>query len=274
LKRYKIIFIGCGNMGEAILKGIIDSGYLENKKIAFYELDKKRIKYIEKTYTVESIKDLSEGVRDSEYILLAVKPQNIKKVLMEMRKYFNKETNSLISIAAGISTGSIEKILDCKCSVIRVMPNAPALFNKGMAAISSGRYAKEKDELFTTGLMNQVGECIIINEELQNISTAISGSGPAYFFLFCKYMIEEAVKNGISEDDARKLVTETMIGSGIMIKISGLGMDELISRVASPGGTTEKALQVFSDRSLGNIISQAIGDAAKRSVELEREINK
>ena len=120
--------------------------------------------------------------------------------------------------------------------------------------------------------MSQVGEYIIIEEELQNMSTAISGSGPAYFFLFCKYMIEEAVKNGISEDDARKLVTETMIGSGIMMSRSGLGMDELISRVASPGGTTEKALKVFSDKSLGNIISLAVKDAAKRSVELEGEL--
>jgi pyrroline-5-carboxylate reductase len=259
-------------MGEAILKGIVDSGYIESKNIAFYELDKKRIKYIKETYTVESVKDLSEGIRDSEYILLAVKPQNIKNVLIEISKYFNKDINSLISVAAGVSTGSIEKTLDCECSVMRVMPNAPALFNRGMATISSGRYSSEKDEQFTRDLMSQVGEYIIIEEELQNISTAISGSGPAYFFLFCKYMIEEAVKNGISEDDARKLVTETMIGSGIMMSRSGLGMDELISRVASPGGTTEKALKVFSDKSLGNIISLAVRDAAKRSVELEGEL--
>ncbi|MFC2144891.1 pyrroline-5-carboxylate reductase [Actinomycetota bacterium] len=269
MKRYKIIFIGCGNMGEAILKGLINSGHMESKNLAFYETDKKRIKYIKETYAVESIKNLSEGIRDAEYILLAVKPQNIKKVLKGIRKYFNKDVNSLISIAAGVSTGFIEKTLDCECSVMRVMPNAPALFNRGMATISSGRYSSEKDLQFTADLMGHVGECMIIEEELQNISTAINGSGPAYFFLFCKHMMEAAVKNGVSEDDARKLVTETMIGSGIMINGSGLGMDELISRVASPGGTTEKALQVFSDKSLGNIVSSAIRDAAKRSVELE-----
>jgi pyrroline-5-carboxylate reductase len=259
-------------MGEAILKGTINSGYIESNNIAFYELDKKRIKYIKETYAIESVKDLGEGICDSEYILLAVKPQNVKKVLIEIKKYFNKELNSLISVAAGVSTGYIEETLDCECSVMRVMPNAPALFNKGMATISSGRYSSEKDEQFTADLMSQVGEYIIIGEELQNTSTAISGSGPAYFFLFCKYMIEAAVKNGISEDDARKLVSETMIGSGIMMSRSGLGIDELISRVASPGGTTEKALKVFSDKSLGNIISLAVRDAVKRSVELEGKL--
>jgi len=259
-------------MGEAILKGIITSGYMESKDIAFYELDKDRIDYIEKTYAVESVKNIGEGIRYSEYLLLAVKPQNIKQVLAEIRKYFDKDINSLISIAAGVSTGFIEKSLDCGCSVMRVMPNAPALFNKGMATISSGQYSSEKDRQFTADLMDQVGECIMIDEELQNISTAINGSGPAYFFLFCKYMIEAAVKNRIPEDDARTLVTETMIGSGIMMSRSSLEMDKLISRVASPGGTTEKALQVFSDGSLGNIISRAISNAAKRSVELEDEL--
>ena len=272
MKKYRIIFIGCGNMGEAILKGIITSGYMESKDIAFYELDKDRINHIEKTYAVESVKNIGEGVRYSEYLLLAVKPQNIKQVLVEIRKYFNKNINSLISIVAGVSTGFIEKSLDCRCSVMRVMPNAPALFNKGMATISSGQYSSEKDQQFTAGLMEQVGEYIMIDEELQNISTAINGSGPAYFFLFCKYMIEAAVKNGIPEDDARTLVTETMIGSGIMIGGSSLGMDKLISMVASPGGTTEKALQVFSDESLADIISRAIENAVKRSVDLEDEL--
>ncbi len=259
-------------MGEAILKGIIASGYIEGRDIAFYELDKNRANYIEKTYAIKSVKNIREGVRYSEYLLLAVKPQNIKQVLAEIRKYFDKDINSLISIAAGVSTDFIEKNLDCECSVIRVMPNAPALFNRGMATISSGQYSSEKDQQFTAGLMDQVGKSIMVDEELQDISTAISGSGPAYFFLFCKYMIEAAVKNGMPEDDARTLVAETMIGSGIMISRSSLEMDKLISRVASPGGTTEKALQVFADESLGNIISRAIGNAAKRSAELEGKL--
>ena len=259
-------------MGEAILKGIITSGYIESKDIAFYELDKNRIKYIEKTYSIECVKNIGEGICFSEYVLLAVKPQNIKQVLAEIRKYFDKDTNSLISIAAGVSTGFIEKSLDCRCSVMRVMPNAPALFNRGMATISSGQYSSIKDQQFTADLMEQVGECIMIGEKLQNIATAINGSGPAYFFLFCKYMIEAAVKKGIPEDDARTLVAETMIGSGIMIGGSSLGMDKLISMVASPGGTTEKALQVFSDESLGDIISRAIDNTVKRSVDLEDEL--
>ncbi len=120
-------------MGEAILKGIITSRYIESKDIAFYELDKKRINHIEKTYAIESVKNIGEGIRFSKYVLLAVKPQNIKQVLVEIGEYFDKDINSLISIAAGVSTGFIEKNLDCECSVMRVMPNAPAFFNRGMA---------------------------------------------------------------------------------------------------------------------------------------------
>ncbi len=273
MKRYKVTFIGCGNMGEAILKGITASGFIGNKSITFYEVDKKRSEYIKNTYGIDMAGSISESARNSEYILLAVKPQNIKKVLMELKKCFKQDINSVISIVAGISTDFIEKSLGGQSSVIRVMPNAPALFNSGMATISSGRYSSERDRQFTEELIKQTGKYIIIDGDLQNISTAINGSGPAYFFLFCKYIIEAAVKNGISEDIARRLVTETMIGSGIMMNGSDLEMDELISKVASPGGTTEKALQVFASRCLGDIVIEAVEDAAKRAKELEENLN-
>lgn len=261
-------------MGEALLRSIIDSGFIKNKDIAFFEADKERSKYIENTYEIDRTGSISESARDSEYVLIAVKPQNIIQVLAELKKSFNAEINSVISIAAGISTDFIERSLDCNSHVMRIMPNAPAFFNSGMATISCGRYSSEEDLQFTVELMKQTGKYIIIDEDLQNISTAINGSGPAYFFLFCKYMMEIAVKNGISEDIARKLVTETMIGSGKMINGSGLGMDELIYKVASPGGTTERALQVFSSKCLGDIIMEAIEDAAKRAKELEEDLNK
>ncbi len=191
---------------------------------------------------------------------------------MELKKCFKQDTNSVISIAAGISTDFIEKSLGGQSSVIRIMPNAPALFNSGMATISSGRYSRESNRKFTEELINQTGKYIVIDEDLQNTATAINGSGPAYFFLFCKYIIEAAVKNGLSEGTARRLVTETMIGSGIMMNGSDLEMDELISKVASPGGTTEKALQVFANRCLGDIVIEAVEDAAKRAKELEENL--
>jgi pyrroline-5-carboxylate reductase len=152
------------------------------------------------------------------------------------------------------------------------MPNTPALYNKGMITISPGKYAGRQDLEFVTCLMDKVGSSIVMGEDLQHISTAINGSGPAYFFLFCKALSEAAVKNGLDRDTAKILSADTMIGAGEMIKRSGMDLEELISRVASPGGTTERALLTFRKRNFEKIIAEAVENALKRSMELEREI--
>ena len=122
------------------------------------------------------------------------------------------------------------------------------------------------------GVLGKIGESMIIDERLQNISTAINGSGPAYFFFFCKALIEAASANSADEDLARKLVTGTIIGAGEMLSRSKLEVDDLISKVASPGGTTEKALETFKDRKLKQTVKEAVENALKRSIELEKEM--
>jgi pyrroline-5-carboxylate reductase len=141
-----------------------------------------------------------------------------------------------------------------------------------MITISPGKNAERNDLDFVKDLMDKIGSSIVIEEDLQHISTAINGSGPAYFFLFCKALVEAAVNNGLDPDTARKLAADTMIGSGEMIKRSRLDLEELISSVASPGGTTEKALMTFGSRKFGKIVTEAVENALKRSMELEREM--
>ncbi len=259
-------------MGEALLKGILESSFLSSEQVTFYEKFASRRDYIAKTYGITPIGDICSSVKDSKYLLVAVKPQNIKQVIGEIGEFFRKDFNNIISIAAGISTEFYEKNLGEGTSVMRVMPNAPALYKKGIAAISRGKYADDADQEFTVELMRKIGDTILIREDLQDISTAINGSGPAYFFLFCKALIESATANGLGKKAAKKLVIETMIGAGIMLKRSGLEIDELISKVASPGGTTEQALKSFKKSGLDDIVENAVGDAVRRSKELGKQI--
>jgi pyrroline-5-carboxylate reductase len=272
LKEKKISFIGCGNMGEAILKGLLESSFLKSTEVGFFEKDTARMEFIRNNYHIEGAEDICIAVENSKYLLIAVKPQNIAPLMKELKKCFNPGKNCIISIIAGISTSYFEKNLGIGASVIRVMPNTPALYNKGMVTISPGKKAGRQELDFVNGLMEKIGSSIIIKEDLQHISTAINGSGPAYFFLFCKALMEAAVNNGLDPDTARKLAAETMIGAGEMVKRSEMDLDELISRVASPGGTTEKALMTFGHRKLEQIVGEAVENALKRSMELEKEM--
>lgn len=268
----RLLLIGCGNMGEAILKGILDSSFIDPERIKFFEKDHSRAEYIRDTYGVSSADDKNAGLGKTRYILMAVKPQDAGPVIRELAGSFDREKNCIVSIIAGISTGYYERILGERASVIRVMPNTPALYKKGMITVSPGKYASNEDIRFVIQLMGKIGECIQIDESLQNISTAINGSGPAYFFLFCKAMTDAAIANGLEDETAKKLVAETMAGAGEMLKKSGLEADELIARVASPGGTTEKALQTFRESKLEHIVKDAVENALKRSKELEGEM--
>ncbi len=259
-------------MGEAILNGLLEMSFLGPDDIGFLEKDASRRDFIKNKFMIEPFTSICSIVKKSRYLIIAVKPQDIAGLVKAMGECFRKGNNCIISIAAGISTSYYEKNLGQRTSVVRVMPNTPALYKKGMITISRGKYAPKSDLDFVMELMGSVGNCIIIDEDLQHISTAINGSGPAYFFLFCQALIEAAVKNGLDPGTARKLAAVTMTGSGEMIERSDTDMEELMSKVASPGGTTEMALLTFREKGLNKIVEKAVESALKRSRELEKEM--
>jgi pyrroline-5-carboxylate reductase len=271
-KAYRLGIIGCGNMAEAIIKGVFASGFLSPRDIICYEINPQRAKYIENNYHVSFTGEISQIALDSRSILIAVKPGNIHEVLTDIKKSFKSGFNSIISIAAGVPSSFIEQVLDNKASVIRIMPNTPALVNKCMAAISRGKYASDEDMEFAAAIIKSLGEYVIVGEHLQNAVTAISGSGPAYFFLFCKFLISAAEKRGIDRDTAGKLVINTLAGSGELLKSYNPDADFLIKMVASPGGTTQAALSSFDENNLEGIIEEAVGCAEKRAKEIQAMI--
>jgi len=272
--KYKLGIIGCGNMAEAILKGILDSKFLKSVEISAIEINHDRKGYISGKYHILFAESLQSLVTNSRYILLSVKPYNISSLLDKLKAYFDYKRNVVISIAAGVSTNYIAHKLKSNAPVIRIMPNTPAMVKKGMAAISQGIYAKQEDVEFAKKLMGSLGNFIVIDEKFQDTVTAISGSGPAYFFLFCKYLIEAALKNGLNQTTSEMLAINTMVGAGEMMQKFEMSADHLIKMVASPGGTTEIALNKFIENGLEKIVLESVESAIKRSKELQDTLEK
>lgn len=271
-KQLILSIIGLGNMGGALLSGIVHSDLIKKEKIAVFDIDPQKVKRYEKAFKVRALYDLKELILSSKYILLAVKPQNISEIMPLLKKYCSVKDNVIISIAAGIPTIYFESNIG-NIPVLRIMPNTPALYGKGVSAVSKGKFVKKEHIDFTESVMSSTGFVVLLDEKFQNLATAISGSGPAYFYLFCSFLISFAVKNGLDVKIAKRMVINTMLGAGEVLNKTDKTIDELIKSVASPGGTTEKALDSFYGNDLEKIFIEALDAALKRSIKMESVIS-
>ncbi|MGA2915663.1 MAG: pyrroline-5-carboxylate reductase [Sedimentisphaerales bacterium] len=274
----KIGFIGAGNMAEAIIKGIIDAKVYKSKDIIVSDIRPQRVKFLCNKYKVTSAGDNCKLAKTAGTIVLSVKPQNMPQVLDEIKGAIGRNI-LIVSIAAGITTNRIRRTLG-NIPVVRVMPNTPALIGQGAAGIYATKKAQGKlkdiKRIFSAvGIVEEVD-----NEKLLDVITAVSGSGPAYFFLLMEEMIKSAGKLGLKKDIAEKLVLQTAKGAGLLAveaakknqTLASLrgrsGPDILRKNVTSPGGTTEAALKVFSKHNFEKMVNEALSAAAKRSRQL------
>jgi len=264
----KIGFIGCGNMGEALIKGLLDKRIVSNGKILASDARPARRRYIQKRYKIKVVSSNKVIVKESDIIILAVKPQNIGEVLSGICNDVTAD-KLIISIAAGIKIKHIQQNLR-DVRVIRVMPNTPALIGAGITAICRSKSAGERDYNLAKKIFGAVGSVIEVNENLMDVITATSGSGPAYFFLLIDAMVKAARSSGLSQKVSEQLVLNTAYGASLLALKSRKPMAQLIKKVASKGGTTEAALKVFNKRRFQNIVKEAIDAAAKRSRELSK----
>lgn len=258
-------FVGAGVMGSAIIKSLINNGVSANQ-ICVFEKDAEKAADIAANLGV-NLKGINELAISCDVLFLAVKPQDLGDLLAKFHKSLNEKC-LIISIAAGKTTTFIESGIGQNNPVIRVMPNTPAQIGKGVSAISAGKYATTENMKEAFALLSGCGIVVELPESQQDSVTAMSGSGPAYFFNFVEEMIKSGVALGLPNEIATELAIGTIVGAAAMLQESGLDAATLRKNVTSPNGTTAAALNVFSESDLSGIINKAMTAAKNRAQEL------
>lgn len=264
-----LVLVGGGNMGEALVAGLLRSGRWKPSQIIVCDVRHDQLAKLQLRYKIRASTDNRWAVRDAGIILLAVKPQQMQHVLADLGPVIRKN-QIVISIAAGIPTKVIEKGLAAGVPVLRAMPNTPALVSQGMAGLARGRFAQERHEHVARTILETVGTVVSVPERDMDAVTAVSGSGPAYVFYVAEAMKEAGVALGLAPHIADRLVRQTILGAGVLLSQSHEEAYTLRQRVTSPGGTTEAALKVMEKAKIRAIFTKALKRAAERSRELSR----
>lgn len=265
----KIGFIGAGNMAGAIVKGIVSSGINSRVRINAYDINSEKAEDFCKICSGVRFDTAVELAKNSDYIFLAVKPQNIDDVLADIKGAVS-ENCVLVSIIAGMSSGYIKKSLGFDAKVIPVMPNTPLLLGCGAIAMSKVAPVTDDEYQFVKGIFSAGGVAEDVPEGKLKEIIAINGSSPAFIYLFAKYFLDYAKGEQIDEQTALGLFCKSLEGSAKMMTESGYSIDELIKMVSSPGGTTIAGLQAFYDKNLGETVNDACRRCTGRAYELAK----
>lgn len=264
-KKFKLGVIGAGFMSTAIIKGAIATKILLPNEIIVSDVNALSLDRIS-PLGVSVTNDNEQLVNNSEYVLFAIKPQNLDGVLNQIQ---NCNVDKFISIMAGVKKQKIKKVFPAS-AVARCMPNTPCSIGCGAVGLDVSDYTDKKDQEFVKNLLSAFAKVVLVDEDKLNAVTGVSGSSPAYFYLFLQGIIEAGVKHGLTYEDAKVLAVNTMIGAGEMVKNNpDKGINELIDAVCSKGGTTIEAINVYKDNDLSGITEKAIDACVKRASELE-----
>ena len=267
--RERIAFIGGGNMAEALIRGLCDSGFAP-ANIAVAEPRAEQRRYLAKRYRVTAHAENARAIEGATMIVLAVKPQSMSEVLRELKPGVGKR-QLVVSIAAGITLATIEKALGGGVRVVRVMPNTPCLLGAGMSVLAAGRAATARDLSRARSLFETVGLVDVAkNERWMDAVTGLSGSGPAYVYRFAEALIAGGVRAGLPEEVCRRLVFQTLVGAAQMLVSTGKSPRELREAVSSPGGTTLAGLARMEEGKFFETVGNGVVAAARRSKELAR----
>ncbi len=260
-------FIGTGNMGEALISGMIKAKFINPGRIMAFDIDEKRINSIIKNYKIRKAKDNLQLSYLCNPIILCVKPQSLKEVIEEISKNLD-DSKLIVSIAAGVPLFAIEAYARKQLRMVRVMPNIAVTVGQGASAISPGGLANEEDIKLVKSIFDCVGKTITVDESLMDAVTGLSGSGPAYIFLVIEALIEAGVLLGISRRESSILATQTVLGSVRLLMESGEHPTILREKVTSPGGTTAVGLFKLEEGGLRKTIIEAVIGATQRAKEL------
>ena len=269
----KVRFVGAGNMAVSLIGGLLKRGFMPSQITASDPGGHQRQVVTEK-YGVQSFDDNNAHFGIPDVVIFAVKPQIMKKVALDVANSIAKTNALVISIAAGIKIEHLEEWLSAKTAIVRTMPNTPALIGEGATGLFANSNVNQEQKHMTESIMDSVGISHWVDEEFKiDVVTALSGSGPAYFFLFMEYMQKTAVELGLSPEVAAKLTEQTALGSAILAQRSQDDITLLRQKVTSPNGTTEAALKSFENNGLESIVKQALTAANDRSVQLSKDFS-
>ena len=271
LKNKKLGFIGGGNMAEAMIKGLLSASFIEAKSIFVSEPSKPKRDALHAEYKIKVTADNCELVKKCDILILAVKPQILQEVLIDIRSLVGSD-KLVISIAAGIPISIMDDALrggkNKKFSIVRTMPNTPSLVQEGVTAIASGKHVNKTDVKIAHRIFEAVGRTVDVEEGQLDAVTGLSGSGPAYIFMLIEALSDAGVKMGLPRDVANTLTIQTVLGSAKLARESGKHPGELKDMVTSPAGTTISGLHALEEGSLRTTMMNAVEDATLRSREL------
>jgi pyrroline-5-carboxylate reductase len=267
-----IAFIGTGNMAGALIRGLLQDGHPADRIIAA-DPDMDKLAAICGESGINSSSDNNAAVAGADVIVLAVKPQIMADVAQGIAASVQQHRPLVVSIAAGIPVRHLEHWLGHGIAIVRTMPNTPAMLQTGATGLFAGEHVSEEQRNLAESIMRAVGITVWVDREgLIDAVTAVSGSGPAYFFLFMEEMIRAAGALGLDEQDASLLTLQTALGAARMALESNDPPATLRARVTSPGGTTERAIRVFEEEGLEQLVKRAMTAARDRSIELSSQL--
>lgn len=263
-----ITLLGAGNMGGSLIRGLIQKGH-PAKKIWAIDPDAPKLTRLKEQFHIQVTSDSALAINDSDIVILAIKPQGFDTLLPALKKEMTHSRPLILSVAAGITTAAIARYLDHPHAIIRAMPNMPALIGCGATALYPNEHVSKEQKQMATSILESVGIVVwVTNESQMDIVTALSGSGPAYFFLLIEVLQQCAEALGLPRDLSQLLTLQTALGSARMAMESQLDVALLRKQVTSPGGTTEKAILTLEENGFRELFSKALKSAKLRSEEL------
>ncbi|WLD91945.1 pyrroline-5-carboxylate reductase [Alkalihalobacillus sp. AL-G] len=265
-----ISFIGAGSMAESIIKGLLNTQCVTTEQIQVTNRsNNQRLTCIAENYHVIVSRNFEKIVSDADVLILAMKPKDALEALLALRSYVT--TNHIVlSVMAGISTNFIESVLEDQIPVIRAMPNTSSEIGFSATTVCTGKYSTFENLKNAIQLFESIGSVFVVDEKQMDVTTAIAGSGPAYFYYIADAIQKAALIHGIGDHEARMLIADTLIGAGEMLKQSSTDLGQLRKKITSPGGTTAAGIQALMEGNVHHAFISCITAAVRRSQELEK----
>jgi pyrroline-5-carboxylate reductase len=268
----RIAILGAGRLGESMLRGFLSSGWRSADDLAVTGRREDHLEELREKFGISAGRSNTDAIRGAGLVIISVKPQDMEAVLEEISSDLQID-QTILSVAAGVTTSSIEAHLPAGTRVVRAMPNAPALVHEGIAGICGGHAAQEEDVALAADALGHLGAVVRVAEYEMDAVTALSGSGPAYFALLAEAMIEAGLLLGLSREVSTQLVVQTMFGSALLLRDERIHPVELRENVTSPGGTTTRAIRELERSGVRAAFLNAITAATERSRELSERVS-